>query len=158
MRKLIPAVLVIMMIAGNAYGAAFETAPMTLRGTLLKTLIRMQFTDAQKHEIARVLKQHQTDFQPVISALQAARADLRKALGAPHPDREVVLSAYRRVAAAGEQLTMLFTDLIAQLRQILTPDQQRILDNGQNLLNQAITRRDRARRSLLKEWITLHAE
>jgi Spy/CpxP family protein refolding chaperone len=158
MKKLILAAMATVMVAGSAYGATFEGAPMTLRGAVLKTLIRLQLTDAQKHEIALVLKHHQTDFQPVVNAMQAARANLRKALGAAHPDRDTVLSAYRRVADAGEQLVMLFVDLIPQLREILTVKQQQIFDNGQVFLNQAMAQRVRHRRSLLKEWIALYAE
>jgi hypothetical protein len=49
MKKLILAAMATVMVAGSAYGATFEGAPMTLRGAVLKTLIRLQLTESQQY-------------------------------------------------------------------------------------------------------------
>jgi Spy/CpxP family protein refolding chaperone len=157
-KKLVVGLLVGLLITGTALAAHYDFPACQPRLELMGILTHMKITDGQKHAVALILMRHKPDFQPVMASLKAARTDMRRAMRADPPDAKGVLDAYRRLTSAGEKFVMLVTDVLAEIRGVLTSEQRRILKEGQARLDTAIACRMQSRRALLQKWIEVHAQ
>ena len=157
-KKLVVGLLVGLMITGTALAAHYDFPACQPRLELMGLLTHMKITDGQKHAVALILMRHKPDFQPVMASLKSARADMRRAMRSDPPDTKGVLDAYRRLTSAGEKFVMLVTDVLAEIRGVLTSEQRRILKEGQVRLDKAIACKIQSRRTLLQEWIEVHAQ
>jgi len=157
-KKLVVGLLIGLMITGTALAAHYDFPACQPRLELMGILTHMKITDDQKHAIALILMRHKPDFQPVMASLKAARADMRRAMRADPPDTKGVLNAYRRLTSSGEKFVLLATDVLTEIRGVLTFEQRRILKEGQVRLDKAIACRIHSRRTLLQEWIKVHVQ
>jgi Spy/CpxP family protein refolding chaperone len=159
MRKIILVLMAVLMIAGAAWANTGQKAkaPCTADLGVVSTLVRLNLTDAQKRDLARVFKAHRSQFREALKEMRAARGELHAAMEAEVPQSQAVSAAYKRTAAAGERLMVLLAQIKPQLRAVLTAQQKAVWDNGRREFFAGLSKRIDARRDLFNQWIEEHA-
>jgi len=86
-------------------------------------LAGLDLTDQQKEQIKTVLSNHKSDIKTVVQDNIKARKDLRQAL-AQGADQASLKAAYDQVSAAGWNALLLRNNIGAEIKPILTAEQQ----------------------------------
>jgi Spy/CpxP family protein refolding chaperone len=100
-------------------------ARMLLRG--------LNLTDQQKEQAKNILSDHKADIKAVAQESLQARKSLREAL-AGGADQSALKAAYDKASAAGWNALMLRNQIGSEIKQILTPEQQELLQKRQQNL------------------------
>jgi Spy/CpxP family protein refolding chaperone len=159
MKKVILAVMVTSVLAGTAFAMrGKDLPPVGFHGVgpgkaMLGALKRLNLTDSQKHEIALVLQEHREEARGTKDAMQQALEELRATAEAGEWDEAVIRQAFQPVAAAAEEVAVQMTGLVAELREILTPEQQEMLEKYRDGMLEKMNSRRERRQFLLDEWI-----
>lgn len=163
MKKIVYSLVIVCILAGAAYAAASTaSAPLGedgfgLRQSVLRTILELNLTDAQKHEAALILKKHRPEAGAAFDRVRLAVADLGEVMKREPQNEEAVREAFRKAAAAGEDMAVARGRIMAELRGVLTPGQQKLLFERRDVLGGKIRDRIEAGRALLGEWIELRA-
>jgi Spy/CpxP family protein refolding chaperone len=164
MKRLLIATVTMALIGGTAYamprhGMHGMGGPGTHLGEgLLRALIKLDLTDVQKHEAALILSRYREEGKSRRDALRKAFEELRGTTEADPLDEEAVRSAYKGVAAAGEEMAVHGAKLVAELKGILTPEQRASLEEMKAARHQKRKGRMESRTSFLDEWIDTHIQ
>jgi len=110
---------------GGAAAKGMFNARMFLRG--------LNLTDQQKEQVKNILSNHKPEMKAVAQESLQARRGLREAL-AGEADQAALKAAYDKVSTAGWNALMLRNQIGSELRQILTPEQQELLQKRQQNL------------------------
>jgi Spy/CpxP family protein refolding chaperone len=97
------------------------------RNPLLAALRALGVTDAQKQQIRAVVRQNRGGLQPLMRQVAAARIALQEAVAAVPPNDGAISSASANLAAAQAQASEARGRIVAQIVQLLTPEQQQAL-------------------------------
>ena len=124
---------------------------------LFKALIRLDLNDLQKHEIALVLKKYWEAGKEKHEAMHQAREGLRVASDMEVVDETAVREAFKAVAAAGEEMAVHKALLVAELRGVLTPEQQEVLREHRHGMGKRMKSRMAQGGGFLDEWIEVHS-
>jgi Spy/CpxP family protein refolding chaperone len=89
-----------------------------------KAADRLGLTDAQREQAKALARQHKDEIHGLHTSVQAAREELQRVLQATPQDADAVRAASRSVAAAEENLAVARGARRADLRSVLTPEQQ----------------------------------
>jgi len=163
MKKIAYSLVIVCILAGAAYAAAStESVPLGedgfgLRQSILRTIIELNLTDAQKHEAALILKKHRLEAGEAFDRVRQAVTDMSEVMKREPQNEQAVREAFRKAAAAGEDMAVARGRIMAELRGVLTPEQQESLFERRNVLRGKIRDRIEAGRALLNEWIELRA-
>jgi len=125
---------------------------------LLRALLDLDLTDAQKHEAALILSKYRDEGRERRNALRAAMEELRGTTEAGPFDEEAVRAAFKGVADAGEEMAVHGAKLVAELKGILTPMQEESLEEHRAARHGKRIGRMENRTSLLDEWIETHIQ
>ncbi len=163
--KTIIAGLVALFLVSGAAGAAMAAGTdaatpedaFGLRQSLARTILELDLTDAQKTQAARILKANGLEARTRFEELRDALAGLRAAIRETPRDEAAVRAAFRRAAAAGEELTVIRGRIMADIEDILTPNQRETLDARRKVMDAKIRDRIDAGRTLVQEWIAMRA-
>ncbi len=160
MRKMILVLMAALLVAGAAWAntGAPAKAPCTADLGMVSTLVRLNLTDAQKRDLAKVLKAHRSEFREALKEMRAARGQLRQAMEAEAPQSGKVSAACKLNAAAGERLALLLAQIKPQLRVVLSDKQKALWDHGRQEFLAGLSQRIDARRGLFSQWIDDHAK
>ena len=159
MKKLLMATVTMAVISGTAYAMPGVGGPGAHFGQgLLKALIRLDLTDAQKHEAALILGKHRDEGKEKRNALRSAMERLRAATDTEPFDENTVRAAFRGVATAGEEMAVHAAKLIAELRGILTSEQKADFEEHKAAWLEKHEGRRENRTSFLDEWIEVHSK
>ena len=164
MKRLLMATVTMAFISGTAYAMPGHGIPgMGGAGSysgegLLKALIRLDLTDAQKHEAALILAKSRDEGKETREALRSAMEALRKATETDAFDEDAVRTAFKGVATAGEEMAVHVAKLVAELKGILTPEQRAALEEFRAARHEKHKGRMENRTSSLDEWIETHSE
>lgn len=165
MKKLLLTTVMMIAVTGSAYAMPGHGMPGTggpgghLGEGLMRALIKLDLTDAQKHEAALILSKYREQGKERRTAFRKAMEGLRETSMAEPLDEEAVRAAYKEVATAGEEMAVHGAKLAAELRGILTPEQKASLDafkaarherHGGRMAHKGAT--------FLDEWIELHSK
>lgn len=156
--KLILGLLAGLMMITEPLFAACHDISCQPRLSLISTLIHMKITDDQKHDIAVILMKHKEEFQPVLASIRVELPKLFQTITSDSPDEKDVLDAYRKLSASGENFILLAMDVFSEIKEELNPEQRRIFKERQQQVNKAIMCKIQSRRSLLNEWVNVHAQ
>ncbi len=158
MRKIVPVLMAVVLIAGVAWASTGKPAKPACTADLglIATLVRLDLTEVQKRDLARIFKAHREQFRQALKELGAARSELRAAMAVEVPQGQAVSAAYRRSAAAGERLVVLLARIKPQLRAVLTARQRAVWDRGRRQFLAGLSQRIDARRQLFNQWIEEH--
>ena len=120
------------------------------RGPFLRALrgglATVGLTDDQKTKIRAILMSKRDAGQALRQKMRADAADLTAMAGAPDPDPAAVGAAYLKVRANREAARTMAVGVLADVKAVLTPEQQAKLDGYVGALKQI--RRRQAGRSL----------
>ena len=163
MKKIAYSLFAVFILAGAAYAAASSDPLLAgeegfgLRQSVLKTILELNLTLAQKHEAALILKKHRPEAKTAFDRVRLAVADLSEIMKREPQNEQAVREAFRKAAAAGEDMAVLRGKVMAALRGVLNPEQQKLLFERRDVLRGKIRDRIEAGRALLDEWIELRA-
>jgi periplasmic protein CpxP/Spy len=117
-----------------------------------RTLLRgLNLTDPQKEQIKTIIANHKTDVKAAAQETIKARKDLREAL-AGSADPAALKTAYDKVSDAGWKALLLRNQIRSEIMQVLTPEQQALLQKRQQKvkkLGQAILANRRIKRLMI---------
>jgi Spy/CpxP family protein refolding chaperone len=101
----------------------------------LKTLLELDLSDVQRAEILTIMNQYEGEMEAIRQQSFEARKDLRRALRAEPFDEEGLRKALRGLFSIREESVVLGARMTADLRRVLTPEQQELLkkQRGQRL-------------------------
>ena len=122
MKRLLIAAVTMALISGTAYampgrGMHGMGGPGAHFGEgLLRALIKLDLTDAQKHDVALTLSKYRDEGKLRRDALRNAFEGLRGTVEADPIDEDAIRAAFKGVAAAGEEMAVHGAKVIAELR------------------------------------------
>lgn len=124
------------------------------RDPLFGVLRKLNFTEDQKAQVAAILKSNETEAKSIATGLANARVQLLKATlsGAD------VSAACSEVANYELQAAQLRADIFSQIKKILSPAQQTIIQNMQNEMAQNVNALVTERFERLDKWISQHSK
>lgn len=164
MKRMLIAAVTVALIFGTAYampgpGMHGMGGPGAHFGEgLLRALIKLDLTDAQKHEAALILSKYRDEGKERRDALRQAMEELRATAEADPQDEQAIRAAFKGVAAAGEEMAVHGAKVIAELKGVLTPEQQATLEELKATRHEKRRHRREHRTSFLYEWIDTHIQ
>lgn len=164
MKRLLFATVTMALISGTAYAMPGHGMPgMGGPGAhfgqgLLKALLDLDLSDAQKHEAALILSKYRDEGLARRDALRTAMEALRGTAEADPFDEEAIRAAFKGVAGAGEEMAVHGAKLVAELKGILTPEQKESLEEHRAARHEKRNGRMGNRVSFLDEWIETHSQ
>jgi periplasmic protein CpxP/Spy len=164
MKRLLFATVTMALISGTAYAMPGDGMPgMGGPGAhfgqgLLKALLNLDLTDAQKHEAALILSKYRDEGKERRDALRTAMERLRGTAEADPFDEVAIRAAFKGVAGAGEEMAVHGAKLVAELKGILTPEQKESLEEHRAARQEKRRGRKGNRVSFLDEWIETHSQ
>jgi len=129
-----------------------ERGPGHHRG-FLKVLAQLNLTDTQKQDIAGILKQHREEMQELRSGMLKARTALMEAITANEFNESAVREAARQAAETGEQRAVLRAKIFGEIRKLMTPEQQEMLQKIKADFASRIHQRSGHKMGLMDQWI-----
>jgi protein CpxP len=164
MKRLLFATVTMALVSGTAYAMPGHGMPgMGGPGAhfgqgLLKALLDLDLSDAQKHEAALILSKYRDEGLARRDALRTAMEALRGTAEADPFDEEAIRAAFKGVAGAGEEMAVHGAKLVAELKGILTPEQKESLEEHRAARHEKRNGRMGNRVSFLDEWIETHSQ
>lgn len=134
MKKLLLATIMIATVSATAYAMPERGMPgwggpdPYFSGGMLRGLTRLDLTDSQKGEVARILGSNREAGRQRCDAMRHAMEALQGATKAEVFNEDRVRAAFREVAAAGEEMAVHRARLAAELKGILTSEQKAALE------------------------------
>ena len=160
MKKVLNSLLTLVILVGSAYAVAAGPGPGGPGGPgpegLLGRLLSLKLTDAQKHDVALILKKNKSAFQSGMTAMREAMDGLRTVMQNDPGNEQAVRQASRKLAVAGEELAVLRGRTEAETLALLTPEQRK---QWQETVPPPPPMKERvhAGRELVNDWIDTHA-
>jgi protein CpxP len=164
MKRLLFATVTMALVSGTAYAMPGHGMPgMGGPGAhfgqgLLKALLDLDLSDAQKHEAALILSKYRDEGLARRDALRTAMEALRGTAEADPFDEEAIRAAFKGVAGAGEEMAVHGAKLVAELKGILTPEQKESLEEHRAARHEKRNGRMGNRVSFLDEWVETHSQ
>ncbi|MEW5733954.1 MAG: hypothetical protein AB1921_03815 [Thermodesulfobacteriota bacterium] len=128
-----------------------------IRGNIVAALIALELSDSQKHDLAVILKRERAGQEKAVADLRAAVRQCAAEAFDKNMDPEKLREAYRRAAAAGEEVLVEKARMTAELRGVLTQEQEEVLKSYRVRIIAAIIKRYEDRQGLIDSWVDLHA-
>ncbi|MBF0343412.1 MAG: Spy/CpxP family protein refolding chaperone [Nitrospirae bacterium] len=159
-RRTVRAVLVAMMLTLTITGTLMAGVGDGLKGTgdtehiLLKALVQLNLTDAQKSAIAGILKGHKDELKSDIQAVVDARVQLFEAIHASIYDETKVRALSRVLANKEEELAVLRAKIVNEVNSVLTVEQKAILEQAREDFAAMIKTKVEKILTLINTWIS----
>ena len=162
MKKLLYGVLTLAILVGSACVVAAGPGPGGPGGPgperLLNRLLSLKLTDAQKHDVAVLLKRNRAVFETDMGAMREAFDGMRQVMRTDPGNEADVRQASRVIGVAAEDLAVLHGKVEAALKALLTPEQRTLWDEmDRPPLPKDAKERFHAGRELVNDWIDAHA-
>ncbi len=165
MKRFAPTIPLALVLALGGFLAVAAAAPemlpgaagLTPREAIARTIIRLDLTDAQKREVALVLRGHKDAARAAFERVRDAVRAFDTVVTSDTADEAAVRQAFRVLAAAGEEAVVVKGRIMAEIGRKLTPEQRRMLHDGRDVVAETVRVRVETARSLLEEWINTHA-
>jgi len=164
MRRLFCIMLAMTVFIGAAYAAteentqAFDRSGSGFGGGFLSALVKLGLTDAQKHQVALILRTSREKGRAYFDDFRRALQVLRGVMATNGSDENAVREAFKAVATAGEEMAVHKAGVIMELKSILTPEQLEILEELKATMAEQRNARMEVVRSLLDEWIEVYSK
>lgn len=126
---------------------------------VLSMVLPLGLTDAQKHDVAVILKKSLDKFDADRAAMHESMKGLGDVMRSDPGNEQLVRQACRKIAAAAEERAVASGKLLAEVKAVLTPEQIKKLEE---MAPPPPPRPGKDRplpplRSLVDEWIVAHA-
>ena len=122
-----------LMILGVAFGAHAGPFGPGFRGhemgrfMALKAFLDLKLTDAQQAAMTNVMNKYQDQMENLRGDLRETGRDVRAVLQAPVYDEQEARKAFRAASAVKEDLFVMRTKMMSEMKAILTPEQLELL-------------------------------
>ena len=123
----------------------------------LHNLKKLQLTEAQKHDVAVILKENRDQFKGLRSQMAEARKNLFAAINAPEYNEVAVRQAAHEIARCQEELIVMRAQIRHQVRAVLTPEQLAKLDAMRERFRERIREHRHDRFERMDKWIDAHS-
>ena len=162
MKKLCYGLLTLVILVGSAYAVAAGPGPGGPGGPgpegMLDRLLALKLSDAQKHDVAVILKENRPAFEAAGRAMHEAFDGMRDAMCKEPGNEQLVRQASRKIGAAGEELAVLRAKVEGKVLAVLTPEQRKEWAEGCMPPPPPKNKeRFHAGHELVNEWIDAHA-
>jgi Spy/CpxP family protein refolding chaperone len=164
MKRLIIATMVVATTVGTVYAMPRGGMPggegpgFGPRGGLIRALQQLDLSEAQKREVALIVERHREEGREKADALHEALEGLRGISEATPIDEDAIREAFGPVAAAGEEMAVHRARLIAELRQVLTPEQWETLKEQRGSGLERMKERRNRRSRVLDDWVKAYSQ
>lgn len=125
---------------------------------LLNVLLGLSLSDAQKHEIAVIMKTNRDEFKAVMGQVRDARKDVFDRINAEPLNEDAVRQAVRQLATVGEQAAVLRARVFSEIKGVLTPEQRKALADKRARFEAGFEHGKHRGSSLLDDWIDTHSK
>ena len=102
----------------------------------LKTFLELKLSDAQQAEMLRIIEKHQDNKKNILREIRKGKQALRTLMQSAEFNEVAVRKAIQEVHAMKENLIVLKTKIMAQLKGVLTPAQNALLEQRRVQRNQ----------------------
>jgi len=92
----------------------------------LKTLIQLNFSDYQKSQILSIIEKYENERESIERSLREARENFTRVLEPEPFNEDEVRNALRRTAPIREELLVTRLKMMAELKAVLTPEQNQL--------------------------------
>ncbi len=135
-----------------------EKRHMKERPSMLKALHALRLSEEQKKEVAAVFKKYRDTQKGNLTSLLAAREKLSKAIYSDGYNESAVREAFRNVAAAQEEMTVVRAKIASEVNAVLTPEQKtRLQELRAKMFSKARERFNSGKKSPMDSWIEKHS-
>lgn len=137
-------------VAGGGSGVMGrdEARPMVLR-----TLMKLDLTQDQKHQIAGILKAERSKIKEQVAVVISARKTLFETTHSEVFDEAAVRSAAKAAANAEEELAVSRARVVSELKAVLTAEQKAVLQDTRLAREKKIKQRIEKAESRIDHWI-----
>jgi len=156
-RNLVVGLAVAVVLGGALVAAAGVFPGHHRRGGLgvgvmgLKTLIELNLSDSQKNQVLEILDRYQQERRDTAERLLDARKDLATAAHAEEFDENDIRRAFRQASSIQEELFVLRTKMMVELKAVLNSEQIELLRDRRS-------QRTEKMRGSLETWIQNRGE
>lgn len=134
-------------------------------GITLKTVMRMDLSDAQKKEVANILATHREDSRRMADQLMAAKKAFSDTVSSKKTsDESAVRQSFKQMSAIMENQVVQKTKIMAELKPILSKDQLKNLMAHHRQKSDKKTKMKRMKkqrnvnRAMMDTWINTYAD
>ncbi len=136
-------------VIANAFGPPLHKGG----GLGLRTLMELDLSDSQKAEVSNLIdKYRETGEQLRDQLLEAKEASMDVILAEPF-DEEKVRQAFQEISPLLEEMMVLKASFMAELRQVLNPEQQELLEEKRAELSERVRDNMQLRESMIDTWL-----
>jgi len=161
MRKVLNGLLALVILVGSSQAALAWPGP----GPggpggpegILSMVLSLDLTEAQKHDVAVILKKYQAKFDSGAQAAHEAMRGVGDVMRKDPGNEAQVREACRKAAASFEEMAVLGGKLVTEVKAVLTPAQLKQLDDNAPPPPEPRKHRVPPFRILVDEWINAHA-
>jgi Spy/CpxP family protein refolding chaperone len=162
MRKFVLFLVVFGLLAGTSYAMGAEGHWDSGHGKgMIKTLEKLNLTEAQKHDVAVILKNSRAEGKALHESMRTAFMGLKQAIDSGAGEA-AVREACKPVAKAGEDLAVHKAKVHAAIKAVLTPEQAKTLEQERSArmakVHDKMKGRMDKRSSAMDSWIDEHAK
>lgn len=164
MKKLLYGLFTLAILIASAFAVAAGPGPGGHGGPggpgperLLDSLLSLKLTDAQKHDVAVILKKSRDAFETGAKAMGDAIHAMHEVMRAEPGNEEHIRAASRTVAKAAEDMAVRWGRLEADLLKVLTPEQRKLWVERMTPPAPSAKGRRHVGHELFNDWVDAHA-
>jgi Spy/CpxP family protein refolding chaperone len=134
-----------------------EGGGFSLRARLARAMIAISPTDAQKHQVANILKAHREEVRAKLQPTMDAHKELHALATADTIDEQAIRASCKKLAALEEEMAVTRAKIRAEVQGVLTPDQRAKIAAMHAEAKPQIEARIKEHFGLLNAWIDKNA-
>ncbi len=127
------------------------------KNNLADALIKLDLSDSQKSQIAKILKESRPQVKPKVEELLKAKKGLRSAMHQENFDESAVRAAAKEVAKTQEELIVIRAMTVNKVIKVLEPEQKKSFADLRERMQKKAGKKTAGFRKLLNHWIDKNA-
>jgi len=166
MKRLMYGLLTLAILIGSSYAVAAAPGPggpggpggPDGPGSILPMVLTLDLTDAQKHDVAVLLKKYEGKFDEGMKAIHEAFKTLGDVMHKDPGNEQMIREACRKLASASEEMAVQRGKELSEVKALLTPAQlKRMEELAPPPPPEPKEGRVNPMRALVNDWINAHA-
>ncbi|MDM8551003.1 Spy/CpxP family protein refolding chaperone [Desulfobacterales bacterium HSG2] len=116
-------------------------------------LMELDLSDAQKTEVADIIKKYRDQTENAVDSLMAAKKNLDTVIHVEEFNEADVRQTFQTIASAQEELVVLMAKIFSEIRPVLTPEQIASLEERRAGRAERMKEWIKFRRSMFDRWL-----